>query len=385
MTRRSGPRLDARRLARSGAGAATGFRDRPPEGFIARDTNAEMRWDTATDLDYLVPGDRFFVRNHTTTPAIDPQTWRLSIYGDGLSGSPSPREPLSFSYHELRQMPSVDLTCAIECTGNGRGFFATQQGTPTTGTPWTLGAIGVARWRGVALGDLLQRAGLLSSAEEVMPVGLDAPYVDDGIDHGRVRRPLPIAKALDDVLVAYAMNGELLPPDSGFPARLVVPGWVGIASTKWLGSIEVSRQPLTSPWNTVFYRMTGGDYPTDSPPLTTLPVKSAFELAIGARLPARRPTVLHGRSWSGTARIRGVEVSADGGRHWTLARLLPPESPAAWTRWELAWTPPSPGVYELRARATDSAGVTQPDSVPYNSAGYHFWAVVRHPVTAVGG
>lgn len=354
----------------------------PPAWFVPRGRNAEMRWDTAGDLAPMVPVERFFVRNHSATPVIDVESWRLRLYGDGLTGTSSPANQARFSYSELLAMPSVDVTAALECTGNGRRFFGTQQGRTAPGTQWGLGAIGVARWRGVPLGELLDRAGVHPSAVDVMPVGLDDPYVSRGIDHGRVRRPLPMAKALDDVLVAYAMNGELLPPDHGFPARLLVPGWVGIASVKWLGALFVSRQPLHSPWNTTFYRMTGGEYPSDSPPLTTQPVRSAFELAFDAIVPARRETVLRGRAWSGASPIARVEVSTDGGRFWRAARLLPTASPAAWTPWELAWTPSEPARYELLARATDERGTTQPDAVPFNDAGYQFWAVVRHPVTA---
>ncbi len=136
------------------------------------------------------------------------------------------------------------------------------------GTAWGLGAIGVTRWRGVPLAEVLERAGLRDDAVDVMPVGLDDPYVADGIDHGRVRRPLPVGKALDDVLLAYEMNGETLPPDHGFPVRLVVPGWIGIASVKWVGRIEVSTARLWSPWNTKWYPRSFSEQV----------VKSAFEL-----------------------------------------------------------------------------------------------------------
>ena len=115
--------------------------------------------------------------------------------------------------------------------------------------------MGVARWRGVPLSEVLERAGLRRGAVDVMPQGLDDPVVSGGVDQGRVRRPLPVRKALDDVLLAYEMNGRDLPPDHGFPARVVVPGWVGIASIKWVGDIEVSDRPLSSPWNTTSYRM----------------------------------------------------------------------------------------------------------------------------------
>jgi DMSO/TMAO reductase YedYZ molybdopterin-dependent catalytic subunit len=194
---------------------------------------------------------------------------------------------------------------------------------------------------------------------------------------------LPAAKALDDVLLAYEMNGEALPPDHGFPVRLVVPGWVGIASVKWLGRIEVAARPLRSPWSTIWYRMTGHGHPADAPPLAHQDVKSAFELAWDALVPARVPLTLRGRSWSGRFPIRRVDVSADGGASWSPARLVEPNQAGAWVRWELDWTPSAPGRYELRARATDAGGRVQPFEVPLNDNGYMFWAVVRHPVVAV--
>jgi hypothetical protein len=157
-----------------------------------------------------------------------------------------------------------------------------------SGTPWKLGAVGAVTWEGVRLADVLDLVGVSPDAVDVMPVGLDPHYVDKGVDYGAVRRPLPIAKAYDDALLAWGMNGHALLPDHGFPLRLVVPGWVGIASIKWLGSLEVSASPLSSPWNTKWYRMTGGDYPVDAPPLTVLPVRSAWELPETA--PASSPT-----------------------------------------------------------------------------------------------
>ena len=274
----------------------------PPEWFTRIGTNAEMRWDAVRELGYLVPNERFFVRNHTATPAIDPRTWRLRVHGSGL------RRPdgIALTYRELRRMPSRTITAAIECAGNGRSFFASQQGTPATGSAWKLGAIGVARWRGVPLRAVLERAGLTRHAVDVLPVGLDAEVGTDG----HVRRPLPIAKALDDVLVAYEMNGAPLPPDHGFPVRLVVPGWVGIASIKWLGELEVADHPLVSPWNTKSYRMIG---PRTRPTRRRSPTSRSERLR--APLERRCPRAtdrLHRRSWSGTAAIR-VEVSTDGG------------------------------------------------------------------------
>jgi DMSO/TMAO reductase YedYZ molybdopterin-dependent catalytic subunit len=353
----------------------------PAEWFTPLGTNAEMRWDAAGDVGYLVPNERFFVRNHTSTPAIDPGAWRLQVFGSGLRGRPDADHAVTFDYRQLRRLPRHTATVAIECAGNGRRFFGAQQGTPASGTAWGLGAIGVARWTGVPLRVVLERAGVTADAVDVLPEGLDAPVVTAERDDGHVRRPLPVAKALDDVLIAYEMNGEPLPPDHGFPARLVVPGWIGIASIKWLGRIEVADHPLSSPWNTRSYRLTGPDHPPDLPPITTQVAKSAFELPFGAVIPAGRTTVLHGRSWAGRGRVRSVDVSTDGGVTWRRAQLHGPAPADAWVRWRIPWRPTTGGPAVLAARAIDGSGVPQPARVPFNVNGYLFGAVVHHPVT----
>ncbi|MFG2074636.1 sulfite oxidase [Nonomuraea maritima] len=350
----------------------------PPELFLPHGTNAETRWEALRDVGFHVPNDRFFVRNHTSTPLIDATTWRLRVHGSGV------RRPREFGYAELRSMPSVTVDAAIECAGNGRSFFATQQGRQTPGTQWRLGAVGVARWRGVPLSAVLRRVGLSARAVDVMPSGLDANFVSDGVDLGRVRRPLPIGKALDDVLLAYEMNGEPLPPDHGFPVRVVVPSWVGIASIKWVGDIEVSAEPLSSPWNTRFYRFFGPGYPDEgTAPLAEQVTKSAFELAWEGAVPSGSPYTLRGRSWSGRGRVTRVEVSTDGGAHWRRAKLLDGGRRAPWTRWQVTWPDPRPGRRELLARATDETGTAQPATTPFNDLGYLFDAIVAHPVQVV--
>ncbi|WP_084259751.1 sulfite oxidase [Microtetraspora malaysiensis] len=348
----------------------------PPELFDIHGSCAEMRWEAMRGRGYHVPGDRFFVRNHTSTPRIDAATWRLRLHGSGL------RRPREFTYDELLTLPTRTADVAIECAGNGRSLFATQQGQGAPGTPWRLGAIGVARWRGVPLSTLLALAGLRGDAVDVLPTGLDPEYVDNGVNLGHVRRPLPIAKALDDVLLAYEMNGERLPPDHGFPARLVVPGWTGIASIKWVGDIEVSTAPLSSPWSTDLYRMFGPGRSEE--PLTTQVVKSAFELPWNAALQAGQRHILRGRSWSGTGRIVRVEVSVDGGRSWQRAVSRGRAPAAGWTPWHIAWFPRDPGRYVLMARATDETGATQPEHTPHNTFGYLYDGIVRHPVTVIG-
>jgi len=354
----------------------------PPEWFINYGTNAEMRWDSVPGLGYFIPNERFFIRDHTSTPLIDARTWKLSLWGDGLRGSPTQTAPRTLSYRQLRSLPSVEIPAFIECAGNGRSFFSSQQGTPASGTQWGLGAIGAARWRGVPLAEVLERAGIVRGAVDVMPAGLDPDYVTGGVDYGAVRRPLPIAKAFRDAILAYEMNGHPLPPDNGYPVRLVVPGWVGVANIKWLGELQVSKSALYSYWNTANYILEGRDYPTPIP-VTQQVIKSAFELGFNANLP-NRPQVLSGRSWSGAAPIARVEISTDAGTSWHRARLHGPNLPHAWVRWEHPWRPPGPGSYTLQARATDWAGNTQPATVPFNTLGYLFAAVVKHPVTVTG-
>jgi DMSO/TMAO reductase YedYZ molybdopterin-dependent catalytic subunit len=191
-----------------------------------------------------------------------------------------------------------------------------------------------------------------------------------------------VRKALHDVLLAYEMNGEPLPPDHGHPVRLVVPGWIGIASIKWVGSIEVSDTPLFTPWNTQFYRLFGPDQPAQGRPFNRQVIKSAFELDPGAQLPAGERLRLRGRSWSADGPIRHVDVSTDGGQHWRRARRVGGSEGGAWQRWEVDWRPAA-GAHELLARATDVRGNTQPEVAAYNELGYLLDAVVRHPVVAV--
>jgi DMSO/TMAO reductase YedYZ molybdopterin-dependent catalytic subunit len=354
----------------------------PPNLFDVFGSNAEMRWESMRDQGYLTPIDRFFVRDHTATPLLDANTWRLKLFGTGLRGAPTRDAAIELDYHQLRRLPATEVISFVECAGNGRSFYGTQQGTPAPGTQWRLGAVGVARWRGVRLSTVLRRAGLTRDAVDVLPEGLDAEVVSNGVNLGHVRRPLPVAKALDDALLAYEMNGETLPPDHGFPVRLIVPSWVGIASIKWLGAIEVSATPLLSPFNTQLYRLFGPDYPADGSPITTQNLKSAFELPwVGATLAANKTHVIRGRSWSGNGRIRRVQVSTDGGTTWRPARPRTPQFVATgWLPWEFTWRP-EPGSYQLIARATDETGVVQPDSVPFNTGGYLYDAVVRHAVT----
>ncbi|MFJ9622456.1 sulfite oxidase [Streptomyces sp. NPDC101181] len=370
--------------ARAVAAEPTIRKPLPPEWFVPRGTNAETRFEALRGTGHTTPNERFFVRNHTFTPVLDAGEWRLKVWGSGLRGRRGEDRPLEFGYDDLRRLPSTTRTAFVECAGNGRSFYASQQGETVTGTSWTLGAIGVARWRGVRLGDVLWRAGVTRYAQDVQPRGLDADFLTNGENLGRVRRPLPLAKALDDVLLAYEMNGEPLPADHGYPVRVVVPSWIGISSVKWVGDLEVSEEPLYSPWNTTLYRLFGPAHPPEgSAPLTRQTLKSAFEVASGATFPQGVRTRLHGRSWSGAGAVVKVEVSTDGGERWRRARLHDVPRADVWTRWSLDWRPGARGPATLLARATDARGRTQPTTSVPNTQGYLFDAVVRHPVTVV--
>ncbi|MEV0253777.1 sulfite oxidase [Streptomyces sp. NPDC050732] len=371
----AGPGSAARPVRAAGEGIVKPL---PPELFTVHGTNAETRFEALAGTGFTTPVSHFFVRNHTTTPRIDAASWTLRVWGDGLTGGAR-----QFSLAELRSLPPVTRTAFVECAGNARNYFKTQQNQPVLGTPWGTGAIGAARWRGARLSDVLRRAGLSDRAVDVMPRGLDDEYVtSNGTNYGRVRRPMPISKALDDVILAYEMNGAPLPPDHGFPVRLLAPSWVGISSIKWLGDIEVSTTPLYSPWNTDFYRLYGDAYPPGgSTPLTRQTLKSAFELPWNARLSAHTRHRLTGRAWSADGAVTRVEVSTDGGSSWRAARLHDPGRRGSWTRWSIPWTPRKSGPAELLSRATDSTGRTQPATTVHNTQGYLFDAVLRHAVT----
>jgi DMSO/TMAO reductase YedYZ molybdopterin-dependent catalytic subunit len=340
----------------------------PKNLFYDFGSNKEMRWENMYERGYLVPNELFFVRNHTRTPSLDVKNWRLKVEGSGV------QKPMELSYDEILSMPSVSVIRYVECAGNGRSFFSAVQGKKADGTQWKLGAIGVAEWTGVPLSEVLNRAGLKKSATDLMP---------EGLDDLKVRRPMPMAKALEeDTLLVYAMNGQPLPPDHGFPIRALLPGWIGVANIKWVGRIEVSEKPIFSPWNTDTYVLIGPDYkpepPSKGPVLSNQDLKSALEFAWGGEVSAGHRLV-RGRSWSPFGKIAKVEYSLDRGKSWQTARLRDPNIAAAWVRWDFDWES-KPGKYTIRVRATDEKGNTQPDKVPFNQQGYLYNAMVDHPL-----
>jgi DMSO/TMAO reductase YedYZ molybdopterin-dependent catalytic subunit len=339
----------------------------------------ELMEDPGTGLDYgtrpdrmpgyLTPIDRFYIRSHAPTPLLDVATWSLGVGGSGLRGE------VTYTYDDLwRRFPLVSVITTLECAGNRRVLFGEAYGRRFDGTQWGRGAIGTAEWTGVRLRDLLEPAGITSEATDVMP---------ESLDEIRARRPMPLAKALaDDTLVALAMNGEGLPPDHGYPARVVVPGWLGAASIKWVGRIEVSEQPLHVPWNTDDYVLIGPDHrpegQSSGSQITSIPVASLVELPWPARLQPESQ-VIRGRAFAGENQVAAVEYRIDEGP-WQEAPLSPPESTTAWVRWQFNWDEPAPGDHVIQVRATDDQGRTQPDTVPWNDLGYCYNAVLSHPV-----
>lgn len=348
-----------------------------PHGIV-KATPPDLMEDTGSGLDYgirpdrilgdLTPVGQFFVRSHAPTPRIDASAWELRIEGDGV------RQPITYRYDDLLNgFPLLSQVRTIECAGNRRVLFGDEVGHHFEGTQWGRGAISTAEWTGVRLRDLLEPAGFTARAREVMPESLDAI---------RARRPLPLAKAqADDTIVAIAMNGEPLPPDHGFPARLVVSGWLGAASIKWLGRIEVSERTLEVPWNTEDYVLVGPDHPPHGrargPAITALPISSLVELPWPARL-RPEPQLIRGRAYAGERRVATVEWRIDDGP-WCLATLTSPSAPGVWTRWQFQWHP-DPGHHVLRVRTTDDRGTTQPESTPWNELGYMHLSVLAHPV-----
>jgi len=345
---------------------------------ISKPTPTELMEDTGTGLNYetrpdrmpgyLTPTDRFFIRNHSPTPHLDTATWTLHVEGTGV------REPIAYTYTDLwNHFPLVSVIRTLECAGNRRVLFGEQFGHTFQGTQWGRGAIGTAEWTGVRLRDLLEPAGITPAAREVMP---------EALDEIRARRPIPLAKACaDDTLVALAMNGEALPADHGFPARLVVSGWLGAASIKWLGRIEVSEHPLYVPWNTEDYVLIGPNYPANElargQAITTLTVASLVELPWPARL-RPQPQMIRGRAFAGENRVATVQYRIDNGP-WQNAPIASPQTPGAWVRWQFSWNP-QPGDHTLRVRATDDQGNTQPDSTSWNELGYLQHSVLAPPV-----
>jgi DMSO/TMAO reductase YedYZ molybdopterin-dependent catalytic subunit len=295
-----------------------------------------------------VPTEQFFLRSNGPIPVIDPATWSLTIGGHV-------QRPLTLRLADLQAMPHVTLPAFLECAGNGRTRFDPLP----PGTPWRNDAVGNALWEGVPLREVLDLAGIRDGAIDLVSQGGDFPAMQRGL-------PLSVAREPDTLLV-LGMNGAPLSIAHGGPVRLLVPGWAGIAATKWLVGLEVLDSPFAGFWNSDNYVYWGEDG-TPLRPVTEMPVKSLISTPReGETLPSG-PLTIAGYAWSGHGAIARVEVSTDGGASWAEAELTR-VGRRAWLRFTHRWQA-SPGQHTILARATDERGLRQPVRAAWNGKGY---------------
>lgn len=313
----------------------------------------------ATLQSWLTPNPLFYIRNHYSIPPADAAAaWRLEI-GGHVGGE------TELSLTDVRSLPKQTLPITMECAGNNRSDLEPQ----VPGNPFQNGAVSTAIWAGVPLHLLLEGAGVKDGAVEVLFEGLDAGQPAPDAETQPYLRSLPIDVAMHpQTLLAYEMNGEPLSQEHGCPLRLVVPGWYGMASVKWLRRITVLQEKFEGFFQKDRYIIEGDD--GKAHPVATMHVKSLISWPTpDSVLPLRRHN-LSGMAWSGFAHIAGVQVSADGGATWGDAELVGPRYRYAWQQWNFGWTPPAPGRYTLASRAIDEAGNAQPLETRWNSLGY---------------
>jgi len=316
----------------------------------------------------LTPNEAFYVRWHLEgiPTHVDLRTWRLRVDGHV-------ERPLELSMEDLRRMETVSLVAVNQCSGNSRSLFQPR----VPGGQWVNGAMGNARWTGVRLRDLLQRAGLRAGAVQISFQGLDEPPLPSvadfvkTLDVDHARQP--------EVLVAFEMNGAPLPMVNGFPARLVVPGWYATYWVKSLRHITVLDHPFTGYWMATAYHIPANPEANESPeapapktvPINRMNVRSFFVRPdSGARVPAGQACALEGIAFDGGHGIRQVEFSVDGGGNWSAARLGEDQGRFSFRRWHAEWTPSARGAYRLQVRAVTNAGEGQPAQANWNRGGY---------------
>ncbi len=300
---------------------------------------------------------------HYDIPAVDPVAWRLVVDGGVERG-------LVLSLDDLRERPGVTRRVTMECAGNGRARLSPR----AVSQPWLVEAVGTAEWTGTPLRLLLDEVGLADGVVEVVFTGLDRG-VEGGVEQ-RYQRCLSVEEARrEDVLLVYEVNGQPLPPQHGFPLRLLVPGWYGMASVKWLVRITAVEDPFDGYQQVRAYRYRQ-DPSDDGRPVTRIAPRSLLvppgipDFLTRRRFLSMGPCRLEGRAWSGWAPVVSVEASVDGGRSWARAELDPPEAAYAWQGWSYLWDPPAAGEYELCCRATDATGRVQPTAPQWNLGGY---------------
>jgi len=335
----------------------------------ARPFNAETPLAALAAAEGLTPVESFFVRCNFDVPVLDPSEWRLR-----MEGRVSQRAILSLG--DVMALPHREVTATIECAGNGRRLMRPVPG----GTAWGLGAASTGVFGGTSLANVLRACGLQPEAVEVVCEGADAgPVRDDGVPV-RFARSLPLDRALHpDTLLAWTLNGEPLAPEHGFPLRVLVPGWYGVASVKWLTRLVAVEEPFAGYFQAERYVYRGHpEYAPDAPvremhvrALVTSVEPARPGAADGAGQDHDGTCVVRGVAWSGFGAVTCVEVSDDGGVSWLRAVLEPAPSPHAARAWRCRWTP-APGAHEfdLAVRATDASGRSQPVEPVWNELGY---------------
>lgn len=322
----------------------------------------------------VTPVGLHYLLIHYDIPAVDEASFALTIDGHV-------ERNLTLGLDDLRALSAVEFEVTMECAGNGRALLPDPR---PVSQPWLNEALGTAAWAGTPLAPLLAEATPRDGAVEVVFTGLDRGV--EGGEEQDYARSLTIEEATGpDVLLAYGMNGGPLLPQHGFPLRLVVPGWYGMTSVKWLTRITVVERPFEGYQQAHAYRFRRSE---DDPgePVTRI-VPRALMVPPGlAGFPARDrtlaagPTVIEGRAWSGWAPITSVQFGVDG--QWTEASLDPPSGRWAWRGWRAEWDA-TPGEHVLTCRAHDAAGNSQPDDADWNTGGYANNGVQRVPVTVV--
>jgi DMSO/TMAO reductase YedYZ molybdopterin-dependent catalytic subunit len=300
---------------------------------------------------WVTPNRLFFVRNHFEAPHIDADDWRLSVGG-------CVQRELSFKYEQLKSFPQRSVFSTVECAGNGRSFLAEK----VAGVQWGAGAVGHAEWSGVPLKFILQEAGLKDETQEIVFAAADVGTEPDHPEPMPFARSMPLDKAQHaDTLLALRMNGEPLDPLHGFPVRLLVPGWYGVASVKWLTRIDAVAEPFRGYFQSVKYtvgRWTGRGHGEES--IGAMPVKSEIVRPRDGETVGVGTTRIFGLAWAGEEAVEAVEVSIDGGESWRRAEIVGPRAAYSWVAWEYLWEVVTPGEHQLLSRAISENGQVQP-------------------------
>jgi len=333
-----------------------------------------------TPIDYfrqpITPNDAFFVRYHLSSiPKVDAKTWRLKVGGDAA------KQAAEYDLATLRkEFQPADVVAVCQCSGNRRGMSIPH----VQGVEWGIGAMGNARWTGVRLKDVLQKAGVMDSAVEVAFDGADGPAIAGTPDFVN---SIPVERALGDAtLIAFEMNGKPLPHWNGFPARLIVPGWTGTYWMKHLTSVEVRSRPFEGFWMKSAYRIPAGLFTVEpfktqatpqNQPITEMVVNSLVtSLQDGQRVKKGQMVDVAGVAWDGGSGIRDVEVSVDDGNSWVIALLGKDLGKYSFRTFSHRFRV-GDAAPVVRVRAYNNRGQTQVEKLIFNPAGYHHNVIQR--------